>query len=214
MGYTDFVFHICELVGTVAFAVAGAMVAIDKRVDLFGVLFLGMLTALGGGCLRDVLLGRFPPAMFSNYVYVTVSIVTALIVFIAARLLAERYRLNEAAIDQINNVFDALGLGVFAVVGVEVSISAGYGSNGFLAVFMGMTTAIGGGVLRDLLLREIPFVLKKRIYAIAAICGALAYYIGWRLSLPETVSVLAGVGVTFVLRLLATAFKWNLPKAW
>ena len=163
------------------------MVAIDKRVDLFGVLFLGMLTALGGGCLRDVLLGRFPPAMFSNYVYVTVSIVTALIVFIAARLLAERYRLNEAAIDQINNVFDALGLGVFAVVGVEVSISAGYGSNGFLAVFMGMTTAI---------------------------CGALAYYIGWRLALPETVSLLAGVGVTFVLRLLATAFKWNLPKAW
>ena len=214
MGYTDFVFHICELVGTVAFAVAGAMVAIDKRVDLFGVLFLGMLTALGGGCLRDVLLGRFPPAMFSNYVYVTVSIVTALIVFIAARLLAERYRLNEAAIDQINNIFDALGLGVVAVVGVEVSVSAGYGSNGFLAVFMGMTTAIGGGVLRDLLLREIPFVLKKRIYAIAAICGALAYYIGWRLSLPETVSVLAGVGVTFVLRLLATAFKWNLPKAW
>ena len=214
MGYTDLVFHICEFVGTVAFAVAGDMVAIDKRVDLFGVLFLGMLTALGGGCLRDVLLGRFPPAMFSNYVYVTVSIVTALIVFIAARLLAERYRLNEAAIDQINNVFDALGLGVFAVVGVEVSISAGYGSNGFLAVFMGMTTAIGGGVLRDLLLREIPFVLKKRIYAIAAICGALAYYIGWRLALPETVSLLAGVGVTFVLRLLATAFKWNLPKAW
>ena len=214
MGYTDLVFHICEFVGTVAFAGAGAMVAIDKRVDLFGVLFLGMLTALGGGCLRDVLLGRFPPAMFSNYVYVTVSIVTALIVFIAARLLAERYRLNEAAIDQINNVFDALGLGVFAVVGVEVSISAGYGSNGFLAVFMGMTTAIGGGVLRDLLLREIPFVLKKRIYAIAAICGALAYYIGWRLALPETVSLLAGVGVTFVLRLLATAFKWNLPKAW
>ena len=159
MGYTDLVFHICEFVGTVAFAVAGAMVAIDKRVDLFGVLFLGMLTALGGGCLRDVLLGRFPPAMFSNYVYVTVSI-------------------------------------------------------GFLAVFMGMTTAIGGGVLRDLLLREIPFVLKKRIYAIAAICGALAYYIGWRLALPETVSLLAGVGVTFVLRLLATAFKWNLPKAW
>lgn len=214
MGYTDLVFHICEFVGTVAFAVAGAMVAIDKRVDLFGVLFLGMLTALGGGCLRDVLLGRFPPAMFSNYVYVTVSIAAALIVFIAARLLAERYRLNEAAIDQINNVFDALGLGVFAVVGVEVSVSAGYGSNGFLAVFMGMTTAIGGGVLRDLLLREIPFVLKKRIYAIAAICGALAYYIGWRLALPETVSLLAGVGVTFVLRLLATAFKWNLPKAW
>lgn len=214
MGYTDLVFHICEFVGTVAFAVAGAMVAIDKRVDLFGVLFLGMLTALGGGCLRDVLLGRFPLAMFSNYVYVTVSIVTALIVFVAARLLAERYRLNEAAIDQINNVFDALGLGVFAVVGVEVSISAGYGANGFLAVFMGMTTAIGGGVLRDLLLREIPFVLKKRIYAIAAICGALAYYTGWRLALPETVSLLAGVGVTFVLRLLATAFKWNLPKAW
>lgn len=213
MGYTDLVVYICEFAGTVAFAVSGAMVAIDKRVDLFGVLFLGMLTALGGGCLRDVLLGRFPPAMFSNYKYVAVSLAVALIVFIFARLLADRYRLNEGVIDQINNVFDALGLGIFAVVGVEVAISAGYGSNGFLAVFMGMTTAIGGGVLRDLLLREIPFVLKKRIYAIAAICGALAYYIGWRLGVSEALSTLAGVGITFVLRLLATIFKWNLPKA-
>lgn len=213
MGYSDLIFHICEFAGTVAFAVSGAMVSIDKRVDLFGVLFLGMITALGGGAMRDVMLGQLPPAMFSNYIYVTVAIVTALAVFIAARLLRERYVLRETLIDQINNVFDALGLGVFAVVGADLAIAVGYESNGFLVVFMGMTTAIGGGVLRDLLLREIPFVLKKRIYALAAICGALAYYLLWLTALPDTLALFAGVGTTFVLRLLATFFKWDLPKA-
>lgn len=213
MGYSDLIFHICEFAGTVAFAVSGAMVSIDKRVDLFGVLFLGMITALGGGAMRDVMLGQLPPAMFSNYIYVTVAIVTALAVFIAARLLRERYVLRETLIDQINNVFDALGLGVFAVVGADLAIAVGYESNGFLVVFMGMTTAIGGGVLRDLLLREIPFVLKKRIYALAAICGALAYYLLWLTALPGTLALFAGVGTTFVLRLLATFFKWDLPKA-
>ncbi len=213
MDYTDLIFHICEFVGTVAFAVSGAMVSINKRVDLFGVLFLGMITALGGGAVRDVLLGQLPPAMFSNYTYVTAAIATALAVFIAARILRERYILKEALIEQINNVFDALGLGVFAVVGADLAISAGYADNGFLVVFMGMTTAIGGGVLRDLLLREIPFVLKKRIYALAAICGALVYYLGWLTALPNTLALFAGVATTFVLRLLATIFKWNLPKA-
>lgn len=214
MGYTDLIFHICEFAGTVAFAVSGAMVAVHKRVDLFGVLFLGMITALGGGALRDVLLGRFPPAMFSNYGYVVTAVAAALVVFVAARMLTERYVLKETAIEQINNVFDALGLGVFAVTGTALAIGLGYGDNGFLAVFMGMTTAIGGGVLRDLLLREIPFVLKKRIYAIAAICGGLTYYLGWLLGAPETLALCAGVAVTFVLRLLATIFKWNLPKAY
>lgn len=213
MGYTDLIFHICEFAGTVAFAVSGAMVSIDKRVDLFGVLFLGMITALGGGAMRDVMLGQLPPAMFSSDIYVTVAIVTALVVFIAARLLRERYVLKEALIDQINNVFDALGLGVFAVVGADLTITVGYEGNGFLVVFMGMTTAIGGGILRDLLLREIPFVLKKRIYALAAICGALAYYLLWLTGLPDTLALFAGVGTTFVLRLLATFFKWDLPKA-
>ena len=210
---SELVFQLFEAVGTVAFAVSGAMVAISKRVDLFGVLFLGMITALGGGCLRDILLGQLPPAMFSNFTYVTVAIVTALAVFLVARGFKEGYLSREALIEQINNVFDALGLGVFAVVGAEVAISAGYGGNGFLVVFMGMTTAIGGGVLRDLLLREIPFVLKKRIYAIAAICGALAYYLGWLAQLPNGLCLFIGVAGTFILRLLATVFKWNLPKA-
>ena len=210
---TEFVFQLFEVVGTAAFAVSGAMVAISKRVDLFGVLFLGMITALGGGCIRDILLGRTPAAMFSNFTYVTVAIATALAVFLVARRLKERYLSREALIEQINNVFDALGLGAFTVVGAEIAISAGFSRNGFLVVFMGMTTAIGGGVLRDLLLREIPFVLKKRIYAIAAICGALVYYLGWLAGVPNALCLFAGVAVTFVLRLLATIFKWNLPKA-
>ena len=210
---SEVVFLLFEFVGTVAFAVSGAMVAVNKRVDLFGVLFLGMITALGGGCVRDLLLGQCPPAMFSNFTYVTAALATALVVFLMARRFKERYLSRETLIEQINNIFDALGLGAFAVVGAKVAITAGYGHNGFLVVFMGMTTAIGGGVLRDLLLREIPFVLNKRIYAIAAICGALVYYLGWIAHLPEALCLFAGVAVTFVLRLLATIFKWNLPKA-
>ena len=210
---SEAVFLLFEIVGTVAFAVSGAMVSVSKRVDLFGVLFLGMITALGGGCVRDVLLGQLPPAMFSNFTYVTVALLSALAVFLMARKFKERYLSRETLIEQINNVFDALGLGAFAVVGAEAAITAGHGGNGFLVVFMGMTTAIGGGVLRDLLLREIPFVLKKRIYAIAAICGALVYYLGWLAQLPEALCLFAGVAVTFILRLLATIFKWNLPKA-
>lgn len=211
--YTDLIVQCFETAGTVAFAISGAMVAIDKQVDLFGVLFLGMTTALGGGAIRDVLLGQCPPTMFSNYAYVTLALATALTVFIFARILRERYLHKEALIEQINNVFDALGLGVFTVVGAELTISAGYGDNGFLVVFLGMTTAVGGGILRDLLLREIPFVLKKRIYALAAICGALTYYLGQLAGCPEPVRLFVGLGTTFVLRLLATWFKWNLPKA-
>jgi uncharacterized membrane protein YeiH len=213
MTYSDLIFAICEFVGTVAFAVSGAMVSIAKRVDLFGVLLLGMITALGGGAMRDMMLGRLPPAMLSNYSHLAAAVITALIVFCAARVFRERYLQKEAIIEQVNNVFDALGLGVFAVVGADIAISNGYAGNGFLVVFMGMTTAIGGGLLRDLLLREIPFVLKKRIYALAAICGALVYYLLWLVRAPNTVALFAGVTVTFVLRALATVFKWNLPKA-
>ena len=213
MEHTGLIFNACEIAGTVAFAVSGAMVSIEKRVDLFGVLFLGMITALGGGATRDVLMGRFPPALFTGAFYVIVAVVTAFFVFVLAWRLKIWYVQREALIEQINNVFDALGLGVFSVIGAEAAIAAGYADNGFLVVFMGMTTAIGGGVLRDMLLREIPFVLKKRIYAIAAISGAMVYYLGWFFGLPEELSLFAGVAVTFVLRLLATVFKWDLPKA-
>lgn len=206
-------FQICEWIGTAAFAVSGAMVAIDKGTDLFGVLFLAVVTALGGGTLRDMIIGHFPPRMFTNFQYLLLAAVCALIVFGVARLLRDRYIRNEKRIEQIDNVFDAIGLGIFAVSGARIGLEAGFADNGFLVTFLGMTTAVGGGMIRDVLLQKIPFVLKKRVYAVAAIAGALTYWVLETCGAASTLAYGIGWAVTVALRLMATVFKWNLPRA-
>ena len=206
-------FMVCEWLGTAAFAVSGAMVAIDKGMDLFGVIFLAMVTALGGGTLRDVLIGHFPPRMFTNYQYLTLAVVCALVVFLLADVFKERYVKSEQGIERVNNVFDAIGLGVFAVSGARIGMEAGFMDNAFLVTFLGMTTAVGGGMIRDVLLKEIPFVLNKRIYAVAAIAGALTYWVMEVVFLNPVLAYALGWLMTVTLRLLATIYKWNLPKA-
>ena len=206
-------FLVCEWLGTAAFAVSGAMVAIDKGMDLFGVIFLAMITALGGGTLRDVLIGHFPPRMFTNYQFLALAVCCALVVFLLADLFKERYVRSEGGIERVNNVFDAIGLGVFAVSGARIGMEAGFADNAFLVTFLGMTTAVGGGMIRDVLLQRIPFVLNKRVYAVAAIAGALTY---WGIEVVFLNPVLAyafGWLVTVTLRMLATIYKWNLPRA-
>lgn len=145
--------------------------ALEKRVDLFGVIFLGATTALAGGIIRDVLIGKTPPAAFSNYRYMAIAVVTALVVFFIAWLSKEHYEHNVAVVNAVNNVFDAAGLGAFTITGAKVAMSMGYMDNGFFVVFLAMVTGIGGGVLRDLMIGEIPFVLRKRIYAVASHTG-------------------------------------------
>ena len=206
-------FMVCEWLGTAAFAVSGAMVAIDKGMDLFGVIFLAMVTALGGGTLRDVLIGHFPPRMFTNYQYLTLAVVCALAVFLLADVFKERYVKSEHGIERVNNVFDAIGLGVFAVSGARIGMEAGFMDNAFLVTFLGMTTAVGGGMIRDVLLKEIPFVLNKRIYAVAAIAGALTYWVIEVVFLNPVLAYALGWLVVVTLRMLATIYKWNLPKA-
>ena len=199
------IFSICEAVGTAAFAVSGAMVAVDKGTDIFGVLLMAVFTALGGGTLRDMLIG--------NFHYVLLACLCAIIVFAIARTFKERYVARERMIEQINNVFDAIGLGVFAVSGARIGMEAGFADNMFLTTFLGTTTAIGGGMIRDVLLREMPFVLKKRVYAVAAILGALGYALLLRVGLGEVAAYGLGMLITTAVRMLATVFKWNLPKA-
>lgn len=206
-------FEILEIIGTVSFAVSGAMVAVRKRVDLFGVLVLGIITALGGGLLRDVMLGQIPPVMFINAKFVLIALGSSLFVFCVARAFKEKYLSREVLIDQINNVFDALGLGAFAVIGSQVAMTAGYGDNFLLVVCMGMMTGIGGGLIRDLMVMEIPFVLRRRVYAVAAITGAILYTCLTKTLLPEWISVFTSVIWVFGMRMLATKYKWNLPKA-
>ena len=207
------IFQFCEALGTAAFAVSGAMVAIDKGTDIFGVLLMAVFTALGGGTLRDVLIGHFPPRMFTNFHYVLLSCICAVTVFIIARIFKERYIERERLIEQVNNVFDAIGLGIFAVSGARIGMEAGFADNIFLTTFLGTTTAIGGGMMRDVLLQEMPFVLKKRVYAVAAIAGALGYALLMRMGMNSVMAYALGMMATIAVRILATVFRWNLPKA-
>ncbi len=213
MNWFEGSFQIFEWIGTIAFAVAGAMVAVDKKTDLFGIIFLAITTAMGGGIIRDILMGKFPAAFFTNYSCLVLSLLTALIVFAVARWYRNSYQKNRNSIEQINQIFDAIGLGAFAVSGTQMGIEAGYGMNGIFVIFLGMVTAIGGGVLRDLFLGQIPFVLCKHIYAVAAICGSLVCYLFYCAEVNLLYSMALGLAVTFILRICAIHFQWNLPKA-
>ena len=136
MAIGEVFFAMLEFLGTISFAVSGAMVAIEKRVDLFGVMFLGVTTSLAGGIIRDVVVGRVPPAAFSDYKYMCIAIGTSAIVFILARIYQEHYKHNVDLINTINNVFDAAGLGAFTITGANVAIGMGYRWNPFFVIFL------------------------------------------------------------------------------
>ena len=204
------VLFVLELIGAAAFAVSGAMVAIEKKADIFGVLFLAVTTALGGGVIRDVLIGRIPPVMFVSYWYLLISVVAALAVFIDAYLRSEKYKLHLDKLDAVNNVFDAIGLAVFTVSGMNAAMPVS--DNVILVLFVGMCTGVGGGMLRDVMTNTMPKVLRKRVYAVASLIGGGLYYVMHVLDINQLLSVGCGMLVIFALRLFATIYKWNLPS--
>ena len=212
MDWMEFIFHITEIIGTIAFAVSGAMVAVKKRMDLFGVIFLGGVTALGGGTIRDILIGHFPPNMFYSYQFLLIAAVSALFIFILAYKWHDAYTINEFHLNNINNVFDAIGLAAFVVTGTQTGINAGYGDNIFLCIFLGTLTGVSGGVLRDMMCQEMPGVLRKHIYAVAAIIGGLVYFGLHQVIENTTIPTVVSMVVTITIRMLATKYKWSLPR--
>lgn len=206
------VFHILEIIGIFAFAVSGAMTALKRKLDVFGVIVIGIVTALGGGVTRDIFLGYFPPRMFENFLYTFVAAATALTVFTAAYIAKEKYFINAQVIDSVNIFFDALGLGVFSVLGVNISMNAGHSEKAFLCIFLGTVTGVGGGILRDIMSSHTPMIFQKRIYAVASIVGSALYYIMKTAQIKSWIAVVCAVAVTFILRILATLFKWSLPR--
>ena len=207
----DIIIFILELVGTIAFAISGVITAVEKDLDLLGILVLGIITAVGGGALRDILLGNIPPTLFIKPIYAIVAFATSLVSFLylyfskpAPENMSEQY-------NRIINLLDAIGLGVFVVVGVRASITAGFGDNAFLAVFIGTVTGVGGGLMRDQLAGQIPMVLRKRIYAIAALAGAIVYYLFYLLGVSEYISAPCGIALVILIRLLASRNQWSLP---
>ena len=164
---------ILEIIGTVAFSVSGAFVAIKAKLDLFGVVFIGCITAVGGGILRDILIGAVPPAIFSNLHIVLVAVGASLIAFLLAYLSKKHFDDIVVRIERVGNLFDAIGLAAFSVMGTEVAFTHGLSDNIALTVLLGMLTGVGGGMIRDVLTNTTPYIFKKHIYALASIGGAL-----------------------------------------
>ncbi|WP_312440839.1 trimeric intracellular cation channel family protein [Lacrimispora sp.] len=206
-------FFFIEVVGTIAFASSGAMVAIKKQLDLLGVIVLGVTTAVGGGMLRDIIIGNVPPALFKDPIYVLLAFITVMLLFIIVRL-------NQKILDgrsletyeKVMNIFDAIGLGAFTVVGIDTAVLSGYGDYHFLIIFLGVITGVGGGILRDIMAGQTPYVLRKHIYACASIAGAILY--AWLMNFMDgNIAMLTGACSVVLIRLMATRYCWNLPTA-
>lgn len=211
----DHFIFIIEIIGTIAFAISGALTGFGKNMDIFGVSILGVTTATGGGMIRDLILGQTPPATFSNPIYVLLSVIASIIVFI----LGVRHRLASDFVNESGRkiyelvmlISDSAGLGIFTVVGVKVAIDAGFAANPFLVIFVAVVTGVGGGVLRDVFAGDRPYIFVKHIYACASIAGAIVCALMWNI-VGQNVSMIAGFAVVTLIRLLAARFRWSLPR--
>ena len=206
----DLFILIIELIGTMAFAASGAMTGIKKNMDIFGVCILALTTAVGGGVIRDLILGSTPPATFRDPVYATVSIVTALVLFLprVRRLLMW----DQSLFDLCLFLMDTAGLAIFTVMGIRVAYAHVPQATLFLLAFVGVVTGVGGGVLRDIMAGDTPYIFVKHIYACASLVGALACGLAWH-HLGEMGSMLLGGGLVVLIRCLSAHYRWNLPRA-
>ncbi|HVJ09609.1 MAG TPA: TRIC cation channel family protein [Acidisarcina sp.] len=199
---SDFL-NLLDLVGTFAFAISGAVSGIKHKLDLFGVLVLSFVAATAGGITRDVLIGAIPPASVADWRYITVSILAGLAVFFW-------YPLTTKLKSPVQ-LFDAIGLGLFAVVGAGKALAFHVAPGG--AVLLGVMTGVGGGVVRDVLVAEVPIVFTAELYAVAALLGSIVVVLGHALSLPSAPAEAVGGFLCVALRLLAIRNGWRLPVA-
>ena len=197
-----FVFAL-DLLGTFAFALSGATLGVRKHFDLFGVLVISFAAAVSGGIARDLLIGATPPVAIANWAYLGVSCLAGLIGFYHGEKV-ERMR-NPV------QVFDAIGLGLFAVTGAAKALAWGLGP--VAAMLLGMLTGIGGGMVRDILAARIPVVLQSDLYAVAALAGAAVVVLGVRLDLPPGPLLVVGAVLVILLRIMALRRGWRLPVA-
>ncbi|MDO5688658.1 MAG: trimeric intracellular cation channel family protein [Tissierellia bacterium] len=207
--------YIIEILGTISFAISGAIAAIHKKMDLLGIWTMSVVTAVGGGYIRDLTLGITPPSAFINSRYMIIAtITTAVFLVIIDKWQAHKgwtSKLLALALEKLIDLSDAVGLGMFTVSGVSTAITRGYGDNFVLILFVGAITGVGGGMLRDVFTCEIPVIFTKRIYAVASLIGAVSFYF-LRTLIDEKVAVFATVGLVTIIRLLSSHYEWSLPK--
>ena len=212
MDYQSIITFFMEMAGTVALAASGAMVGVERNMDIFGVSVLGVVTAVGGGMIRDIVLGIIPPNVFTNPVYALVATITSCVVFLVfywkRQLLEGHMRLTY---DRVMLVMDSIGLGIFTVVGVNTGIRSGYMDNVFLLVFLGTITGVGGGLMRDMMAGVPPYIFVKHIYACASIVGAVVCVYMNRF-VGNVEAMMVACFVIILIRYLAAHYRWNLPR--
>ncbi|HEV2330536.1 MAG TPA: trimeric intracellular cation channel family protein [Verrucomicrobiae bacterium] len=199
--FVQYVMIILDWVGTFVFALSGGMLGVHKRFDLFGILFLSFVVAVAGGILRDVLVGAVPPVAITEIHYFAISMIGGLITFSWSSKVESRQR-------QIL-LLDAVGLGLFAVIGAQKAID--HGINPLMAAILGMMTGIGGGMARDVLAGEVPFVLRADLYALAALAGGAIVSVGAIMGVKPAYPMLLGAAVCIFLRLMAIYYNWRAP---
>lgn len=200
--------RILELLGTVAFSASGTMIGIRKNMDILGIAMLGLVTATGGGVIRDLVLGIHPPVLFRDPVYAIFALATAIVLFLPPiRAFFER---NRRIYDVALFLMDTVGLAVFTVAGIRTAYHVSSEYSTFLLVFVGVITGVGGGVLRDMLAGEPPYIFVKHVYACASILGALACALLWE-SAGQGAAMAIGAAIVVVIRVLAAYFRWSLP---
>jgi uncharacterized membrane protein YeiH len=208
----NWIFKFMEILGTVAFAISGATEAMKKEMDLLGVIVMGLVTAIGGGIIRDIIIGKTPPDAFQNPQCAEIAIAVFLIAFVIGAVIAKRHHDEPHRIwNHVLLISDAIGLGVFTILGIRGTQEYLGSDNTALLLFVGVVTGVGGGLLRDIFATNIPHIFRKHIYATSSIAGAVCYLVLEHHGFPELAAIISVVLVV-VLRMLAAHFEWNLPR--
>ncbi len=205
----DIFLFVLEIIGTIAFAIGGSVLAIKNKMDVLGVIILACIAALGGGLIRDIVINSESIVVFNQPIYLAISIVTALVIFIWFYAIKKIDFLDNDRFNFFLNIIDGIGLGVFVVVGAQVAY--GVTDNILLIIFCSLITGVGGGIIRDLLVNRIPNIFRKHIYAIAALIGLVVYLVFSYFELAVIGTVLCIIVVTLI-RVVSHCFKLSLPK--
>ena len=194
---------VLDLFGTMAFAVTGAFKAIEHKSDIVGIIILSTITGVAGGTMRDIIIGHFPPNSISNPLYVVITVSTGIVIFFLYPKIQKHWNLFLK--------FDALGLGVFTIIGATFAYHV-FGLNFLVMALAGMLTAVGGGILRDMFVNEIPIVFVKELYASASFVGVMTFFVLLSINTEQNIATFIGIAITTILRLVAMKYNWNLPK--